>query len=48
MPSTTSRSSEPLGPVTATFWSVMVTSTPEGTVIGNLPMRDMSSLPYQT
>jgi hypothetical protein len=30
-----------LGPFTVTVWPSIVTSTPDGTVIGSLPMRDM-------
>src|SRR4249919_941021 len=33
----------PLGPVTVTLRPSMVTSTPDGTVMGRRPMRDMSS-----
>src|SRR5215210_3523851 len=32
----------PLGPLTVTSWSSMATSTPDGTSIGSLPIRDMS------
>jgi len=48
MGSGTVRLSEPLGPLTVTAWPSMVTSTPEGTVTGSRPIRDMSASPYQT
>src|ERR1700737_5339764 len=35
----------PVGALTDTFWPAIVTSTPDGTGIGCLPMRDMSSTP---
>ncbi len=40
----------PFGPFTITCAPSRVTSTPAGTVIGSLPIRDMLSLPsrYQT
>jgi hypothetical protein len=34
--------------VTVTVWPSMATSTPAGTGMGSLPMRDMEVLPYQT
>src|SRR6478735_1377770 len=37
------RLSVPLGPVTVTLRPSIVTSTPDGTVMGRRPMRDMSS-----
>ena len=44
--------SDPLGPLTVTSRSATWTSTPDGTVIGSLPMRDMlillSVLRHQT
>src|SRR6478735_6304945 len=33
----------PFGPLTVTVWPSMATSTPAGTGIGSLPIRDMSS-----
>src|SRR6266545_4218670 len=33
--------SSPLGPFTVTVWPSIVTSTPDGTVMGSLPIRDM-------
>ena len=39
----------PFGPLTVTDWPSIVTSTPEGTVIGSFPMRDMPFLlPHHT
>src|SRR5579875_2824482 len=38
-----SRSSVPLGPLTVTWRSARVTSTPDGTVMGVRPMRDMEA-----
>ena len=40
---------EPLGPFTATVRPSMVTSTPAGTAMGSLPMRDIavSSVPFR-
>ena len=38
----------PLGPFTVTVRPSMDTSTPDGTVMGSFPMRDMSSTPHQT
>src|SRR3954463_10549840 len=35
----------PFGPFTFTTWPSMFTSTPEGTVMGSLPMRDIVSPP---
>src|SRR5262245_36740035 len=34
--------SSPFGPFTVTVWPSIVTSTPDGTVIGSLPMRDIA------
>src|SRR3954453_8508218 len=46
MGSTTVWDSVPFGPFTVTSLPLMLTSTPDGTGIGSLPMRDMlSSLP---
>src|SRR6478735_2328109 len=39
-----SRSSEPLGPLTVTWRSATVTSTPLGTGTGAFPIRDMGAL----
>src|SRR5262245_1926371 len=40
-----SRLRSPLGPLTDTWVPSTVTSTPGGTVMGSLPMRDMGDLP---
>src|SRR3954469_20717545 len=44
--SATASSSVPFGSLTATCWPSIVTSTPDGTGTGCLPIRDMSLLPY--
>src|SRR5512143_2764874 len=46
--SATCSSKLPLGPLTDTFCPSIVTSTPDGTGIGCLPMRDMLVLPHHT
>ena len=38
----------PLGPLTVTVRPSMATSTPDGTVMGSFPMRDMVLTPHQT
>src|SRR5277367_761602 len=43
MGSATVKSKEPLGPLTATCWPSIVTSTPAGTGTGLLPIRDMAT-----
>jgi hypothetical protein len=48
MGSATTRANCPLGPLTVTVWPSMSTVTPAGTTTGRLPIRDMSSSPYQT
>ena len=40
--------SSPFGPLTVTVWPSTLTSTPDGTVIGALPIRDILRPPYQT
>ena len=42
-PGGASRLSVPLGPLTVTWRPSIVTSTPDGTVMGRRPIRDMSS-----
>ena len=39
----TVRESSPLGPLTRTIWPSISAVTPEGTVTGRLPIRDMAS-----
>src|SRR6476620_10819729 len=48
MSSGASSSRDPLGPLTATWLPLIVTSTPDGTVMGFLPIRDMVPLPDLT
>src|SRR5664279_6564754 len=43
-----SSSSEPFGPLTATWLPLIVTSTPDGTGMGFLPILDMVQLPDLT
>src|SRR5690606_28963824 len=48
MGSTTSSASWPLGPFTVTVAPSIVTSTPEGMVIGSRPIRDISTFSFRT
>ncbi len=49
MGSTTACVRVPFGPLTVTCEPSIVTSTPDGTGIGSLPIRDISVVfPYQT
>ena len=48
MGSTTVCDRVPFGPLTVTVRPSMATSTPDGTVMGSFPMRDIVLTPHQT